>query len=187
MARPGQYHPGVYSIELLGWIASGISALLAAVQSINARREATAAKRNADQARKDLEDSVSTLEEQTQPTSLDEELGEVSTALSMNVARLHDISEGAKAFEAEVGALVAKADVAKAAAALHEEDAKKIAILLSAESQTQLKHEIDRLSEAHAQQTEALKRSGGRTAWATFVGGAIVGFGVNILTTWIMS
>lgn len=171
----------------MSWVVGAVSGLIAAAQSVVAHREATKAERNAKRAQQELQTSVTTLEKESQPSSLDEELGEISTALTANVARLYNISERAKAFEVEVRALVDKAEVAKAAAALHEEDAKKIATLLGAETQARLSQEIDRLAEAHARQIEALKKSSNRTAWATFVAGAIMGFGVNILTTWMMS
>lgn len=174
-------------LEFLSWLVGGVGALVATMQSFYASRQAKTAGLQAKQAQKDLHDSLEILEAETPHASLDEELGEVSTALTANVARLHDISERAKAFEDEVRALVEKAEVAKATAALHEEDAKKIATILGSESQLRLKEEIDRLSQAHAHQIQALKKSGNRTAWVTFVGGAFVGFLINILTSWMMS
>ena len=68
----------------------------------------------------------------------------------------------------EVRDLVVTADAAKAAAALHEDDAKKIALILGTESQARLDAEI-----------EKLRRSIDRTALLTF--------GVNLRTTWMAS
>lgn len=178
-------------VSLLGTGLAVIGGLAAALQLQVSRHRAVEATRQADAARQrarhELDATITGLAPSDAAPSLDEELGEVSQTLSATMTRLHDISERAKAYENEIQGLVEKAEIAKAAAALHEEDARKIAILVGAESQARLKEEIDRLSEAHTKQIDALKKSGNRTAWITFIGGAIVGFGVNILTTLMMS
>lgn len=166
---------------------AGIAISMVVMVAHSEAKRTRKAKAEADTSLRQLKEALEDLNSTPRAPSLDEELGDVSNALSTNVARLHDISERAKAFENEVRGLVDKAEAAKTAAALHEDDARKIAILLGAESQARLKEEIEKLSQAHANQIEDLKKSGNRTAWVTFTGGALVGFGVNILTTWMMS
>lgn len=127
------------------------------------------------------------LDQPKAPPTLDEELHEVSGTLAKTVARLHEISDKAQAFEDEVRQLVEKAEAAKATANLHEEDAKKIALLLGAETEARLKADIEKMQEAHTNQVNLLKKAGNRTAWIAGILGAIVGFGGNLLATWLMS
>src|SRR5262249_33560232 len=97
------------------------------------------------------ERAVTALEE-TLPASeptLEDEIADVSASLSQTVTRLRQISGKAEAFEAEVKALVDRAEAAKATASLHEDDARKIALLLGRETEERLRTEIANLAEEH--------------------------------------
>ncbi|MGW5670624.1 hypothetical protein, partial [Micromonospora sp. NPDC003776] len=65
-------------------------------------------------------------------------------------------------------------------------DAQKIALLLTTQTEKKLKEEIEKLTAAHKEQIEGLKRSGTRSAWVTFVLGAVVGFVLNIVSSLIV-
>ncbi len=130
-----------------------------------------------------VEQTVAALEK-TLPTpekSLEDEIAEVSGSLSRTVARLRQISDKAQAFEADVKDLVAKADAARATAKLHEEDARKIALLLGSETEQRIRSEINTLKVEHERQINLLRRSGNRMALWTFVGGVVLGIVGNIV------
>lgn len=120
------------------------------------------------------------------PPTLEEEISNVSGTLTRTVTRLRDISVKAKAYEAEVHELVRHADAAQAAAQLNEEQAQKIALLLTSQTEQKLKEELDKLTKAHQEQIDGLKKAGSRTAWITFVLGAVIGFLLNLLTAYLM-
>ncbi|MBG0567245.1 hypothetical protein [Actinoplanes aureus] len=117
----------------------------------------------------------------TAEASLDEELAEVATSLTTAVSRLRQLSARAEAFEAEVQALVTRAEAAKATASLHEEDARRIAQLLGAESESRLRHEIAKLTTEHNEQLDKLRRSANRSALWTFTGGVLLGLMGNVV------
>lgn len=118
--------------------------------------------------------------------SLEDEIAEVSASLAATVRRLRQISDKAEKFEAEVRALAARAESARATAKLHEDDARKIALLLGSETETRLRQEIDKLAAEHAQQIESLRSASGRgTLWG-FVGGVVLGWVGNVLVALIM-
>ena len=117
----------------------------------------------------------------TPEASLEDELSEVSTSLSAAVTRLRQISAKADAFEAEVKDMVARADSAKATASLHEEDARRIASFLGAESEARFRDEIAKLVTEHNKQIEQLHRSSSRTALWTFIGGVVLGIVGNVV------
>ncbi|RAN94737.1 hypothetical protein GAR05_04827 [Micromonospora saelicesensis] len=110
----------------------------------------------------------------------------MSGTLTQTVSRLRDISVKAQAFESEVHDLVRRADAAQATAQLNEEQAQKIALLLTTQTEVKLTEEIDKLTKAHKEQIDGLKKSGSRTAWITFVLGAVLGFLLNLLTAFLM-
>lgn len=130
-----------------------------------------------------VEQTVAALEK-TLPTPekpLEDEIAEVSGSLSRTVARLRQISDKAQAFEADVKDLVARADAARATAKLHEEDARKIALLLGSETEQRIRSEINTLKVEHERQINLLRRSGNRMALWTFVGGVVLGMIGNIV------
>ena len=118
--------------------------------------------------------------------SLEEELAEVLEALSATVKRLRQVSAKAETFETDVKELVARAEAAKATASLHENDAKRIAKLLGAETEARLQSEIRRLTIEHNRQIDGLRRSGSRTALWTFVGGVVLGTVGNVVVALVM-
>jgi septal ring factor EnvC (AmiA/AmiB activator) len=146
-------------------------------------------KESADEARRSQEEIAKNLgaldESSTSPPSLETELNDLSRTLSATVERLHGVSERAQAFEAEVRGLVEKADAAKAAAALHEDDARKIAVVLNATSQARLTEDIRKLTDAHDRQMARIQRSGIRMTWVTFVAGGVFGFVINLASDWV--
>ncbi len=115
--------------------------------------------------------------------SLEEEIAEVSSTLSDTVGRLRNISAKAQAFETEVRDLVRRADAAQATAQLNEAQASKIATLLTTRTEEKLKEEIERLTLAHEEQIDGLKKSNSKSTWLTFTLGAIIGFLLNLLST----
>jgi hypothetical protein len=132
--------------------------------------------------------AVATIEE-TLPASepsLEDEIADVSGSLSATVTRLRQVSQKAEAFEAEVKDLVARAEAEKATAKLHEEDARKIALLLGAETEKRLREEIDKLTAEHVRQIDSLRKSGNRVARWTFIGGAVLGVAGNIVVDFFM-
>jgi hypothetical protein len=129
------------------------------------------------------ERAVAALEE-TLPASeptLEDEIADVSASLSQTVTRLRQISNKAEASEAEVRVLVDRAEAAKVTASLHEDDARKIALLLGRETEERFRTEIVKLAEEHNRQTEELRKSGNRMALWTFVGGVALGVIGNIV------
>lgn len=134
-------------------------------------------------------EAVARIEETLPPPApkLEDEISEVSGMLTTTVGRLRDISSRAQAFEAEVQDLVKRADAAQAAADLSEEQASKIALLLSEQSRRDLLDQVDKLTAAHDQQIERLSRSSTRMAIITFVGGVLLGALANILVAALMN
>ncbi|WFE37923.1 hypothetical protein [Micromonospora sp. WMMD998] len=130
--------------------------------------------------------AVEQLQPDTPPPALEEEIAEVSATLSDTVGRLRDISAKAQAFETEVRDLVRRADAAQATAQLNEAQASKIAMLLTTRSEEKLKEEIERLTVAHEKQIEGLKRSNSKSTWLTFTLGAVLGFLLNLLSSFLV-
>ncbi|MEU2986239.1 hypothetical protein ABZ647_17745 [Micromonospora aurantiaca] len=146
------------------------------------RRERRIVEAHYAQAVRRIEVIISKEKADAQPPTLEQEISDVSGTLTRTVSRLRDISTRAQAFEAEVRELVARADAAQATAQLNEEQAQKIALLLTSQTEQKLKEEIEKLTKAHNEQIEGLKKSGTKTAWLTFGLGALVGFLLNLLT-----
>ena len=112
---------------------------------------------------------------------LEDEIAEVSSSLSESVSRLRGLSEKAEAFEAEVRDLGARAEAAKATASIHEDDARRIALLLGSETEARLRKELEKLTAEHNRQIDQLRRSGNRAAVWTFVGGVVLGTVGNVV------
>jgi len=99
-----------------------------------------------------------------------------------DVRRLRQV----EALEVEVQDLIARADAAKATASLHEDDARRIARLLGAETESRLREEVGKLTTEHNKQIDELRRSGNRMALWTFVGGVVLGIIGNIaVAVWL--
>ena len=123
------------------------------------KRQLRPTEERAKAARATLDQAVDRLAVSTSTPSLDEELGEVSATLTATMARLHDISERARAFEDDVRQLVKRGEAARATAQINEEAARKIAQILGEETGMRIKTEVDRLTEAYDAQIDALKKS----------------------------
>lgn len=183
--------PSVGSVDWVATIAiaaTGISLILDAfARRLTVRADrATARSRDAfDRAAAQAVNSVGKSLPAPKP-SLEEELAEVSEALSATVKRLRQVSAKAEAFETEVKDLVARADAAKATASLHEDDAKRIAKLLGSETEARLQSEIRKLTVEHNRQIDGLRRSGNRTAFWTFGGGVVLGTVGNVVVALVM-
>ncbi|MBE1485597.1 hypothetical protein [Plantactinospora soyae] len=119
--------------------------------------------------------------------SLEDEIRVVAATLASTVTQMRQISAKAEAFETEVHDLVRRADAAQAAADLSEDQARKIGLLLGAQTERKLKEEIEKLTAVHNEQMEKSRRSGIRLAIWSAVFGAVAGFFVNLLSSWVMN
>jgi gas vesicle protein len=176
--------------DLPPWIGSafGVSAVVLAVVSVligdRAGRSTRETAKQSNEAFHDAAERAVAALEATSPApepTLEDEIADVSVSLSQTVTRLRQISDKAEAFEAEVKALVDRAEAAKATASLHEDDARKIALLLGLETEERFRTEIAKLTEEHGRQIEKLRKSGNRMAMWTFVGGVALGIIGNIV------
>ena len=171
-----------------GAAAVGLAAVTWLISSQAANRGNRAAARSRQDFQAVAKQAVTSVE-QTLPQAdvpLEDEIAEVSASLSMTVGRLRRISEKAEAFEAEVASLVARAEAAKATASVHEADARRIALFLGSETESRLRHEIEKLAAEHDRQIERLRRSGNRVALWTFAGGVVLGVLGNVVVAVLM-
>lgn len=121
-----------------------------------------------------------------EPKTLDQEMALVSRQLSRTVERMQVLSGKAQAFEQEVWEMVERADAAKAAADLSEDQAKKIGLLLGEVGAQHLREQMEKMASAHASDLTALRREGKITALWTFVGGVLLGVVGNVVVNLIM-
>jgi hypothetical protein len=182
LVNAGLEGPATVVIALAALV--GLVATSAQVVGRRAFRRGNRAAAQSERAFREAATQAVTSVEQTLPSpgaSLEEEISEVSSSLSMTIARLRQVSEKAEAFEAEVKELVERADVAKATASLHEDDARKIGRFLGSETERRLRSEIDNLTAEYNRQIDSLRRSGNRTALWTFIGGVVLGTIGNVV------
>lgn len=165
-------------------VTVSLAGLIASVFTWYSERRSAARAEQSYRTFKAITDRAVAAVEETLPQakpSLEDEIADVSRSLSSTVARLRHISNKAEAFEAEVKDLVARAEAAKATANLHEDDARKIALLLGSETEKRFQEEINKITREHNRQIEILRKSGNRMAIWTFVGGVVLGVIGNIM------
>jgi hypothetical protein len=115
----------------------------------------------------------------TGPVPLEDEISQVSKTLSRTVTRLRQISEKAVAFEEEVKQLVREADAAKATAELNEDQARKISMILNAQSESSLRAEMEKLEKVYDKSVRGLVRSGWLNLLIGVILGAIISYVLN--------
>lgn len=175
---------GLLDVVVAGGTFIGtVVAALILTWSLTGRQSRRAAARSREAFQAAAQQIVTSAERATPPpeASLEHELSEISASLAAAVGRLRKVSEKAEAFEAEVRGLIERAEAAKAAAGLHEQDARRIAGLLGAQSEARLRENMARLTAEHNRQLDGLRRAGNRMALWTFVGGVVLGVAGNVV------
>ncbi|MEU8212763.1 hypothetical protein AB0B85_26595, partial [Micromonospora sp. NPDC049044] len=120
------------------------------------------------------------------------EIENVTSALLRSADQLQKIMARTQQLKDTTAELIAKAEQAESLAALHEDEARRIAAVLGEQSNEAfraqvavLKDEIVRLQTEHAAELRRVQAGSIRSSWLFFVGGLLAAVPVGLLGSWL--
>ncbi|MEH0829219.1 MULTISPECIES: hypothetical protein [unclassified Micromonospora] len=132
------------------------------------------------------------VEDDGRDIELSVEIENVTSALLRSADQLQKIMARTQQLKDTTAELIAKAEQAESLAALHEDEARRIAAVLGEQSneafQAQvavLKDEIVRLQTEHAAELRRVQAASIRSSWLFFVGGLLAAVPVGLLGSWL--